>query len=128
MTTKQLCLLNKNTLLSLHDDLLTKDNVEANIVANPHTIFLAPVNATVQKINQYVTEPLFKKEPVLRYNINGLQTPMLIYKNMTVTVMEISYFPSSHFVYFINGLIYYPLVSCETNNLSPPIDVKKKLI
>ena len=128
MTTKQLCLLNKNTLLSLHDDLLTKDNVEANIVANPHTIFLAPVNATVQKINQYVIEPLFKKEPVLRYNINGLQTPMLIYKNMTVIVMEISYFPSSLFVYFINGLIYYPLVSCETNNLSPPIDVKKKLI
>ena len=67
-------------------------------MASPHTIFLAPTNATVQKINQYVIEPLFEKEPVIRYIINGFQTPMSIYKNMTVIVTENRYFPCSIFL------------------------------
>ena len=56
--------------------------------------FLAPSNATVRTINEYVIEILFEKEPVLRYIMDGSQTPMPVYKNMTVMVTENRYFPS----------------------------------
>ena len=69
--------------------------------------FLAPSNATVQTINKYVIETLFEKEAVLRYIMDGSQTPMPVYKNMTVMVTESRYFPSWNYAHFIKITILF---------------------
>ena len=115
--------------MSLHDDFLTKDKVGVNIIANPHTIFLAPTSGTLETINQYVIETLFEKEPVLHYIINGLKRPMPVYKNMTVIVMENRYFSSSNSVYFIYWLNILFFSILWKNNFSFSIeDTKIKYI
>ena len=82
--------------MSLHDDALTEEKVRVNILVNPHTLFLAPTSATVEKIYEYVAptsatvekiyeyvlNTLFAKEDVIRYIINGHHIPMPIYKNI----------------------------------------------
>ena len=95
-TRRQLQLLNKNALVSLHDDNVTEEKVRLNILANPHTLFLTPTNSTVEKINEYVINTLFGNQNVMRYVINGLHVPMPIYKNMTVIITENRYFPFLH--------------------------------
>ena len=95
-TRRQLQLLNKNALVSLHDGNVTEEKVRLNILANPHTLFLTPTNSTVEKINEYVINTLFGNQNVMRYVINGLDVPMPIYKNMTVIITENRYFPFLH--------------------------------
>ena len=95
-TRRQLQLLNKNALVSLHDGNVTEEKVRLNILANPHTLFLTPSNSTVEKINEYVINTLFGNQNVMRYVINGLHVPMPIYKNMTVIITENRYFPFLH--------------------------------
>ena len=81
-TRTQIQRLNRNVLVSLHDDTVTEEKVRMNILANPHTLFLASTNATVEKIHEYVINALFTKGDVIRYIINGLHIPMPIYKNI----------------------------------------------
>ena len=78
-------------MVSLSDDFVTEEKVKVNILANPGTIFLAPTNATVERINQYVIDILFAKDKVLRYVTNGLHSTMPIYQNMTVIITENRY-------------------------------------
>ena len=83
MTTRtQIQRLNRNAFVSLHGDTVTEEKVRMNILANPHTLFLAPTNATVEKIHEYVINTLFTKGDVIRYIVNGHHIPMPIYKNI----------------------------------------------
>ena len=59
-----------------------------NIRKNPFTTFLAPTNATVNTINQYVVEVLFGNQTPLMTVINGQQISMPIYQNMTLVITE----------------------------------------
>ena len=70
---------------------MTEDKVKVNILANPHTLFLAPTNRTVEQINQHVIDILFAKYKVLRYVTNGLHSTMPIYENVTVIITENRY-------------------------------------
>ena len=98
---RQLRLLNKSALVSLHDDNVTEEKVRVNILANPHTLFLTATNSTVEKkINEYVINTLFGSENVMQYVINGLHIPMPIYKNMTAIITENRYyFPFLHHIF-----------------------------
>ena len=106
-THRQLQRLNKNALVSLNDDTVTEEKVKVNIRANPHTLFLAPTNATVERINEFLFNNLFGNENVMLYVINGLHTPMAIYKNMTVIITENRYFLFSHCTFLSNVSILY---------------------
>ena len=90
-TPKQIARLNQNALVSLHNDLVTEERFKL-ISANPDTTFLAPTNATVEQINKYVVNVLFANERPLCYVVNGFQSPMAMYKNMTVIITENSYY------------------------------------
>ena len=59
-----------------------------NIRKNPFTTFLAPTNAPVNTINQYVVEVLFGNQTPLMTVINGQQISMPIYQNMTLVITE----------------------------------------
>ena len=69
--------------------------------------FLAPSNATVRTINEYVIETVFEREPVLCYFMDGSQTPMPVYKNMNVMVTENRYFPFRNYLHFIKITILF---------------------
>ena len=115
-THRQLQRLTKNALVSLHDDIVTEEKVKVNILANPNTLFLAPANAVGERINAFVFNNLFGNENVMLNVINGLHTPMAIYKNMTVIIMENKYFLFSHY-FFIKCFNVIPqnqiLISCK---------------
>ena len=83
--------LNQNSLVSLSNDSITKDKVRVSIEANPHTLFLAPSNSTIETIKKYVTEILFEKHPPIAEVINSFREPMKIYRHMTVIIMENRY-------------------------------------
>ena len=115
-TNRQLQRLNKNALVSLNDDTVTEEKVKVNILANPHTLFLAPTNATVERINEFVFNNLFGNENVMLYVINGLHTPVAIYKNMTYYYGK-QVFPIFTLYFFIKCFNVIPqnqiLISCK---------------
>ena len=92
-TNNQLPRLNKNTLVLLTNDNITRENVATNLNENPHTTFLCPTNATVDIINSHAIDILFAKDQLIRYVVNGFKTPMPIYENMTIAVTENRYIP-----------------------------------
>ena len=92
--------LNRNSLVSLSNDSITKDKVRVNIEANPHTLFLAPSNSTIETISKYVTEILFEKHPPIAEVINSFRVPMKIYRHMTVIITENRYSFLSDFICF----------------------------
>ena len=101
---KQIHRLNQNALVSLSNDDITEEKVKTNIFANPHTIFLAPTNSTVDIINNFVINVLFRDQRPLMIITNGLQNHMLIHRNMTVVITENRYSLSTF--YFVTVIIY----------------------
>ena len=87
-TNKQIHRLNRNALVSLSNDLITIKKVTISIKTNPSTTFLAPTNAAVNTVNQYVTEVLFSNQIPLMNVVNAQQMPMMIYRNMTLVITE----------------------------------------
>ena len=87
-TNKQIHRLNQNALVSLSNDNITKEKIEINIIANPNTTFLAPRNSTVNTVNNFVIDVLFSNQTPLMTITNGLQDPMMVYRNMTVIITE----------------------------------------
>ena len=87
-TNKQIHRLNQNALVSLSSDSITKEKIEINVIANPNTIFLAPRNSTVNNVNNFVIDVLFSNHTPLMTITNGLQRPMMVYRNMTVITTE----------------------------------------
>ena len=71
--------------------MITIDKVRVNVLANPHTLFLAPSNSTAETINRYVTDILFENHTSLVEVINGFKLPMKIYKDMAVIITENRY-------------------------------------
>ena len=59
-TKAQINRVNKNYFLSLSNDFITAEKTRSNINTNPHTLFVAPTNTTVNLINQHVIETLFQ--------------------------------------------------------------------
>ena len=55
---------------------------------NPHTIFLAPPNATIDIINAFIVEVLFSNQTPLAIIVNSQQKDMLIYRNMSVVITK----------------------------------------
>ena len=90
-TDKQIHRLNLNALVSLSNDDITQQKVERNIITNPHTIFVAPTNSTVDKIINFVINTLFRDNLPLMVVTNGLQNQMPIHKNMAVVITENRY-------------------------------------
>ena len=80
--------LNRNALVSLDNDVITKEKIKINICINPNTVFLTSSNKTANIINQMVLEILFSNQPVLGDVLDGNKQPMKLYKNMTVVVTE----------------------------------------
>ena len=80
--------MNRNALVSLSNDDITREKVETNITYNPHTTFLAPTNATVDVINNHVLNVLFSTQIPLIVVTNGLHSQMPVYRNMTVIITE----------------------------------------
>ena len=70
-TNKQIHRLNQNAIVSLSDDRTTIEKVAINIRHNPSTTFLAPTNAAVNTVNQYVVEVLLSDHTLLMTVING---------------------------------------------------------
>ena len=101
---KQIHRLNQNALVSLSNDDITEEKVKTNIFANPHTIFLAPTNSTVDIINNFVINVLFRDQRPLMIITNGLQNHMPIHRNMTVVITENRYSLSTF--YFVTVIIY----------------------
>ena len=91
-TPKQIDRLNTNALVSLTNDFITTDKIRINLFANPHTLFLAPSNSTVAKLNQQIIEILFANHVQIAQVMNGIHEPMDIYRNMTVIITENRYF------------------------------------
>ena len=101
---KQIHRLNQNALVSLSNDDITEEKVKTNILANPHTIFLAPTNSTVDIINNFVINVLFRDQRPLMIITNGLQNHMPIHRHMTVVITENRY--SLCTFYFVTVIIY----------------------
>ena len=101
---KQIHRLNQNALVSLSNDNITEDKVKTNVFANPHTTFLAPTNSTVDIINNFVINVLFRDQRPLMIITNGLQNQMPIYRNMTVVITENRYFLCTF--YFFTVIIH----------------------
>ena len=80
--------LNRNALVSLDNDVITKEKIEINIRINPNTVFLTSSNKTANIINQMVLEILFSNQPILGDVLDGNKQPMKLYKNMIVVVTE----------------------------------------
>ena len=87
--------LNRNSLVPLCNDITTIDKVPVNIMANSHTLFLAPSNSTVQAINDFVTH--IEKHAIIAKVINAFKSPVNIYKDMTVIITKNRY---NFFTYF----------------------------
>ena len=103
-TNKQIHRLNQNALVSFSNDEITPEKVQTNIFTNPHTTFLAPTNSTVDKINNFVINTLFRDHLPLMVITNGLQNQMPIHKNMTAVITENRY---SIFTFsFVTIIIY----------------------
>ena len=64
-TNKQIHRLNQNALVSHSNHEITQEKVKTNILRNPHTIFLAPTNSTVDKVNNFVINVLFRDQTPL---------------------------------------------------------------
>ena len=75
--------LNRNALVSLENDVITKEKVEMNIHINPNTL---NSNKTVDIINKMVLDILFSNQPLLGDVLDGNKQPIQLYKNMTVLV------------------------------------------
>ena len=80
--------LNRNALVSLDNDVITKEKIEINISINPNTVFLTNSNKTADVINQMVLEILFSNQPLLGGVLDGNKQPIKLYKNMTVVVTQ----------------------------------------
>ena len=115
-THRQLQILNENAIVSLHDDTMTEEKVKVNVLANPDTLFLMPINDTVERINKYVINTLFGNQNVMGHVINGLNVPMAIYKNMTVIITENRYFLIFLYMILFSQMLDYcfPLKQYET--------------
>ena len=72
--------------------------METNILTNPHTVFLAPTNSTVNIIKNIVIDVLFGNQMPLMTKTNGLQHQMTVYRNVTVITWENRY------------VIFYPIL------------------
>ena len=91
-TPTQIERLNRNAFVSLTNDMIINDKIRINILANTHTLFLAPSNSTVAIINQRVIEILFANHTRIAQVIHGVHVSMDIYRNMIVVITEKSYF------------------------------------
>ena len=80
--------LNRNALVSLENDMITKEKVEMNIRINPNTLFLTNSNKTADIINKMTLEILFTDQPLLGDVLDGNKNPVKLYRNMTVVVTE----------------------------------------
>ena len=100
---KQIHRLNQNALVSFSNDNITEDKVKTNIFVNPHTVFLAPTNSTVDIINNFAINILFRDQRPLMIIMNGLQNHMPIHRNMTVVITENRYSLSTF--YFVTIII-----------------------
>lgn len=87
-TNKQIHRLNQNALVSLSNDNISIEKVQINLMNNPHTIFLAPANATIDIINAFIVEVLFSNQTPLTIIVNSQQKDMLIYRNMSVVITK----------------------------------------
>ena len=87
-TNKQIHRLNQNAIVSVSNDRITIEKVAISIRNNPHTTFLAPTNAAVNIVNQYVVEVLFSNHIPLMTVSNARQMPMPIYRNMNLIITE----------------------------------------
>ena len=90
-TNKEINKLNQNALVSLSNEHITQEKVKTNILTNLHTIFLAPTNSTVDIINNFVINLLFRDQTPFMVITNGLQNQMPIHRNMTVVITENRY-------------------------------------
>ena len=81
---------------------MTEEKVKVNVLANPDTLFLMPINDTVERINKYIINTLFGNQNVMGHVINGLNVPMAIYKNMAVIIMENRYF----LIFFVHDTFF----------------------
>ena len=90
-TNKEIHKLNQNALVSLSNDHITQEKVKTNILTNLHTIFLVPTNSTVDIINNFVINLLFRHQTPFMVITNGLQNQMPIHRNMTVVITENRY-------------------------------------
>ena len=67
-------------MVSLENDVTTKQKVEMNIRINPNTLFLTSSNKTADIINKMVLEILFTNMTLLGDVIDGNKNPIQICK------------------------------------------------
>ena len=109
---KQIHRLNQNAIVSLSNDHITREKVEINITHNPHTIFLATTNPTVDVFNNYVLEVLFGTQSPLMVVTKGLHSQMPLYCHMSVIMTEnrsVNKLLLS-VIYIQNMSLYFPLI------------------
>ena len=105
-TNKHIHRLNQNALVPLSNGNITKEKVEINVIGNPHTLFLAPINSTVNIVNNLIID-VFNNHMPLMTIINGLQQQMAIYRNM-------SYYNGKQVSYFLS---YFVAIDNDDNHI-----------
>ena len=76
-------------MVSLENDVTTKQKVEMNIRINPNTLFLTSSNKTADIINKMVLEILFTNMTLLGDVIDGNKNPIQIYKIILSLELEV---------------------------------------
>ena len=80
--------LNQNALVSLGNDIITKEKVEVNIRRNPHTLFLTATNRAANLVNMMAIDILFSQQLPLANILDANKNAMDVYKHMLVVVTE----------------------------------------
>ena len=80
--------LNQNALVSLGNDIITKEKVEVNIRRNPHTLLLTATNRAANLVNMMAIDILFSQQLPLANILDANKNAMDVYKHMLVVVTE----------------------------------------
>ena len=80
--------LNQNAIVSLDNDIITKEKVEVNIRKNPHTLFLTATNRAANLLKTMAIEVLFSTQLPLANVLDGNRNSMNVYKHILVVVTE----------------------------------------
>ena len=80
--------LNRNAIVSLENDFITKEKIEINIRQNPHTLFLTATNQAANLINTIVIDILFSQQLPLANILDSNKNALDVYKHMLVIVTE----------------------------------------
>ena len=80
--------LNRNAIVSLENDFITKEKIEINIRQNPHTLFLTATNRAANLINTIVIDILFSQQLPLANILDSNKNALNVYKHMLVVVTE----------------------------------------